>query len=148
LGPIGLIGGIPLSIVQALKTIHHFGLCYGYSPDTETEKLFSYAVLAAATAHTSGDKKAAVDNLRQIHQGIYRQATDDLLKDTEVTEITGKTKEAILGWPSAIWAKPPQSMAYPLEHILALRHAIVYERHQHRGATSYQLRDAENHVLI
>ena len=72
LGPIGLIGGIPLSIVQALKTIHHFGLCYGYPPDTETEKLFSYAVLAAATAHTPGDKKAAVDNLRQIHQGIYQ----------------------------------------------------------------------------
>ena len=97
LGPIGLIGGIPLSIVQALKTIHHFGLCYGYPPDTETEKLFSYAILAAATAHTPEDKEAAMDNLRQIHQGIYQQATDDLLKDTEVTEITGKTKEAILG---------------------------------------------------
>jgi hypothetical protein len=97
IGPIGLIGGIPLSIVQALKTIHHFGLCYGYPPDNETEKLFSYAVLAAATAHTPSDKKAAVDNLRQIHQGIYQQATDDVLKDTEVTEITGTTKEAILG---------------------------------------------------
>jgi hypothetical protein len=96
LGPVGLIGGIPLSIVQALKTIHHFGLCYGYPPDTETEKLFSYAILAAATAHTPEDKQAAVDNLRQIHHGIYRQATDDLLKDTEVAEITGQTKEAIL----------------------------------------------------
>ncbi len=97
LGPIGLIGGIPLSIVQALKTIHHFGLCYGYPPDTETEKLFSYAILAAATAHTPEDKQVAIDNLRQIHQGIYQQATDDVLKDTEVTEITGRTKEAILG---------------------------------------------------
>ena len=97
LGPIGLIGGIPLSIVQALKTIHHFGLCYGYPPDNETEKLFSYAILAAATAHTPEDKQAAVDNLHQIHQGIYQQATDNVLKDTEVTEITGQTKEAILG---------------------------------------------------
>jgi hypothetical protein len=97
LGPIGLIGGIPLSIVQALKTIHHVGLCYGYPPDSETEKLFSYAVLAAALAHTPEDKQVAIDNLRQIHQGICQQATDDLLKDTEVTEITGKTKEAILG---------------------------------------------------
>jgi hypothetical protein len=97
LGPVGLIGGLPLSLVQALKTIHHFGLCYGYPPDTDAEKLFAYAILATATAHTPEDKQAAVAYLRQLHQGIYRQATDDVLKDTEVTEITGETKEAILG---------------------------------------------------
>ncbi len=97
LGPVGLIGGIPLSIVQGLKTIHHFGLCYGYPPDTDTEKLFSYAILAAATAHTPEDKQAAVDNLRQIHRGIYRQATDDFFKDTELTEITEEDQRGYSG---------------------------------------------------
>ena len=77
LGPIGLIGGIPLSIVQALKAIHHYGLCYGYPPDTETEKLFSYAVLAAATAHTREDKQAAIKITcaRYIRAFISRQLT-------------------------------------------------------------------------
>jgi hypothetical protein len=114
LGPVGLIGGIPISIVQALKTIHHFGLCYGYPPDNLTEKLFSYAVLAAATAHTPEDKQAAVANLRQIHQGIYQQATDDLLKDTEVTEITGKTKEAILGLAIAYFGETAALYGIPI----------------------------------
>jgi hypothetical protein len=114
LGPVGLLGGIPLSIVQALKTIHHFGLCYGYPPDNETEKLFSYAILAVATAHTPNNKQAAVANLRQIHQGIYQQATDDFLKDTEVTEITGKTKEAILGLAIAYFGETAAMYGIPI----------------------------------
>ncbi len=96
LGPLGLIGSIPLAIVQALKTIHSIGLCYGYPPDTETERLFSFAIVAAATAHTPEEYQSALANLRQLHRDISESATEDLLTEMELAEVTGETKEAII----------------------------------------------------
>jgi len=97
LGPVGLIGTIPLAIVQALKIIHHIGLCYGYPPDTEAERLFSFAILAAATAHTPEEYQSALDNLRQLHRDISERAAKEFLTEVELAEVTGETKEAIIG---------------------------------------------------
>lgn len=96
LGPLGLIGTIPLAIVQALKIIHHIGLCYGYPPDTETERLFSFAIVAAATAHTPEEYQTALDNLRQLHRDISDSAAKEFLTEVELAEVTGETKEAII----------------------------------------------------
>lgn len=97
LGPVGLIGSIPFSIVQALKIIHLTGLCYGYPPDNERERLFSLAVLAAATAHTPEDHQEALANLRRLHRDISARAAQEIITDAELAEITGETKEAVIG---------------------------------------------------
>lgn len=38
LGPVGLLGSIPLTVVQALQLIQQLGLCYGYPPRERARK--------------------------------------------------------------------------------------------------------------
>ena len=78
---VGEIADIPLCIGLGLQTAHRVGLCYGYSPQTETDKQFAWAILGVGTANKDEDRKKALEALQDF-QHLYRQTFDDLVENS------------------------------------------------------------------
>lgn len=57
---------VPATITLALRTIHKIGLCYGYEPKTNYDRLFILAVLAISSANSIGDKLIALNTLSAV----------------------------------------------------------------------------------
>ncbi len=62
-GAITLAADVPATVTLALRTIHKIGLCYGYQPETNDDRLFILAVLAISSANSIGDKMIALNTL-------------------------------------------------------------------------------------
>ena len=79
---VGEIADIPLSIGFSLQTIHRIGLCYGYSPETQTEKQFAWAILEIGTANTTEERNNALQVLHDLQHVLYRQTIDDTIENS------------------------------------------------------------------
>lgn len=63
-GFLALAADTPAVVVLALRTIYKIGLCYGYELQSETDKKFVLAILAAAGANSKADKSLALQLMR------------------------------------------------------------------------------------
>lgn len=64
---------IPAIITIAMRTIHKMGMCYGYECNSEQDKQFVLAILAASGANSIEEKVAALTTLRTIEVAIAKQ---------------------------------------------------------------------------
>jgi EcsC protein family len=75
-GAVGLPGlaiDIPSLVTLTLRTVRGIGVCYGFNADTEAEREFVLAVVAAAGANSIAEKNAALLLLRQLEVTLLRQ---------------------------------------------------------------------------
>jgi len=93
---VGEIADIPLSIGLSLQTIHRIGLCYGYSPQTQTEKQFAWAVLGIGTANTTEERKKALEVLHDLQHVLYRQTIDDTIENSVEESVFESTIDSIV----------------------------------------------------
>jgi EcsC protein family/Heavy metal associated domain 2 len=79
----GEIADEGLTLVLALQTIHHIGLCYGYQPQTSDEQSFGWAIFNAAIALTQAEYETIQTTMQSIQRSLNKQALEDeTLKDT------------------------------------------------------------------
>ena len=72
-GIISLPADIPAVIALALRTIRQVGAEYGYTANTEDERLFVLAVLRASGANSQAEKTEALLALRLVLVALQRQ---------------------------------------------------------------------------
>lgn len=65
-GVAGIAIDIPATITMAYRVIHKIGLCYGFECNSEIDKQFVNAVIAASTPNTVKEKSIALVTLKQI----------------------------------------------------------------------------------
>jgi hypothetical protein len=70
LGIFGLPLGIAAALNVALRTIHRVGLCYGYTEQTDAERLFVYYTLSLAGNRTPDEKALSLAALRELQAAI------------------------------------------------------------------------------
>ena len=93
---VGEVADIPLSIGLSLQTIQRIGLCYGYSPQTQTEKQFAWAVLGIGTANTTEERKKALEVLHDLQRVLYRQTIDDTIENSVEESVFETTIDSIV----------------------------------------------------
>jgi len=64
---------IPAIITIALRTIHKIGLCYGYTCETDQDKDFILAIMAASGANTMEEKVSALTFLKSLEVILVKQ---------------------------------------------------------------------------
>jgi EcsC protein family len=69
----GIAIDVPSLITLTLRTVRGIGICYGFSSDSEAEREFVLAVIAAAGANSIAEKSAALLMLRQLEVTVLRQ---------------------------------------------------------------------------
>jgi len=93
---VGEIADIPLSIGLSLQTIQRIGLCYGYSPQAQTERQFIWAILGIGTANTTEERRKALQALHNLQHVLYRQTIDDTIENSVEESIFESTIDSIL----------------------------------------------------
>ena len=91
----GEIADVPLCLGLGLQTVHRVGLCYGYSPETETEEQFAWAILGVGTANTAEDRKKAMEALQDFQHQLYRQTFDDLVENSVEDSVLESTVDSV-----------------------------------------------------
>nr|WP_321404979.1 EcsC family protein [uncultured Desulfobacter sp.] len=92
-GAVTLAADIPATVTLALRTIHKIGLCYGYEPKTDEDRLFILAVLAIPSANSLGDKMIALNTLHAVRANTETSPAlppADTVKPTPDKPITKK----------------------------------------------------------
>lgn len=90
----GLLGGIavevdiPLFLLLMWQTIYKIGLCYGYTPDTEEDKQFAWAIIELAIADTPKERKNTFKYWFKLHQILYPQIIEDLVEESAEAQTT------------------------------------------------------------
>uniref|UniRef100_B8HK80 Uncharacterized protein n=1 Tax=Cyanothece sp. (strain PCC 7425 / ATCC 29141) TaxID=395961 RepID=B8HK80_CYAP4 len=92
----GVLAEIPLAIALALKTIHHIGLCYGFTPQARIEQLYGWIILAISTSQTSEEKQAAFSAFYHVQERFERVVFAEMLEETVEEELFGSVREAVL----------------------------------------------------
>lgn len=69
----GLAVDVPSLITLTLRTVRGIGICYGFNSDSEAEREFVLAVIAAAGANSMAEKYSALLLLRQLEVTVLRQ---------------------------------------------------------------------------
>ncbi|MCU0536902.1 MAG: EcsC family protein [Hydrococcus sp. Prado102] len=92
---IGEITEISLSVVLALQTIRKIGLCYGYPPQTQQERLLGWSILAIATAQTPLEKQQAFSAFYHWQNTLYRQMFDEILEDAIDDELFNSVRDMV-----------------------------------------------------
>jgi EcsC protein family len=118
LGPVGELANVPAFVFQALESIHRIGSCYGYPPSAEAERNFAYTILGAGLAATPGEKRRALQNLRESHERFYRQTFDDTVSEFGSKTTVGTVRDTLLGQALAYLA--PSAAGAPLLLLFAV----------------------------
>lgn len=79
---------IPLSLLLMWQTIHRIGLCYGYTPNTEIEKQFAWAIVEIAISDTAQERKKAFNFWFRAHQVLYPQMLEDWVEESAEAQTT------------------------------------------------------------
>ncbi len=77
---IGELTEVPLSVVLAMRTIYKTGLGYGFTPETQLDRLFGWLTLAIATAQTPTAKQQALAAFYTVQERLYRLSLDQVLE--------------------------------------------------------------------
>ena len=85
----GIALNIPLLITLALRTIRGIGLCYGFESDTEEERRFALAILAAVGANSIYEKDEALVLLKELHVLVIMQTFKSMAKHDGSKEAFG-----------------------------------------------------------
>nr|WP_320015507.1 EcsC family protein [uncultured Desulfobacter sp.] len=92
-GAVTLAADVPAMVTLALRTIYKIGLCYGYEPKTNDDRLFILAVLAISSANSIGDKMIALNTLHAVRanpENSPEPSPDDTTESTPKKPITKK----------------------------------------------------------
>lgn len=95
-GAFTLAADIPATVTLALRTIYKIGLCYGYEPRTDADRLFILAVLAIPSANSIGDKMIALNTLGAVRTNPERSlapSPDDTAESTHGKPLIKKDTE-------------------------------------------------------
>lgn len=122
---VGEVADIGLWIVLALQTVHRIGLCYGYSPETETEQKFAWAILGVATANTVEERSSALKILHDLHYLLYKEIFADITEETIEETVEEATIESIVEQVIASLVQDTTGEAIP---ILGIGFGIMGDR--------------------
>nr|WP_320189865.1 EcsC family protein [uncultured Desulfobacter sp.] len=92
-GAVTLAADIPATVTLALRTIYKIGLCYGYEPKTDADRLFILAVLAISSANSIGDKMIALNTLHAVRanpENLPELLPKDTIESTLENPLTKK----------------------------------------------------------
>ena len=92
-GAVTLAADIPATVTLALRTIYKIGLCYGYEPKTDEDRLFILAVLAIPSANSLGDKMIALNTLHAVRANTETSLVTSSGDTTEATPEKPITKK-------------------------------------------------------
>lgn len=117
-GGAGLVVDVPTLLVQAFRTIHRIGLCYGERLAPEESRPLSIAIFALASANSVEEKQAALNALAHPElwdqtdaawrDGVERAAERELAKEMAALSLNNLALQLAknLGWRKAGGAIP------------------------------------------
>ncbi len=77
-GLAGLVADIPAIVTLSMRTIYRTAMCYGFEVKSYRDNEFLMAVMAAASANSTDEKKGAVEQMQRI---MLKEKDPELLKE-------------------------------------------------------------------
>ncbi|HEV3344800.1 MAG TPA: EcsC family protein [Pirellulales bacterium] len=70
----------PIIIMQALKSIHTIGICYGFSDESLNDQAFAFGILQVASCGTLAEKQKAVCEAWEQQEELVSETVEEMLE--------------------------------------------------------------------